>query len=410
MRDIPGRPLRRMWRGEERKDFVEGALSLILCNLGDYVSGFFLQFFSPIIRSAPILLALLPAASDARGDVYSSYGSRLGTLLHLGLAKKMIREELAALLAILISINTWIGLLTMLAAWGLHAERGVDASTTILTALSSALIAAPLMVTATTWLAFTSFRRGIDPDNVVAPIATLFGDIVTIPTIVLGYEASLRLPLKARLAVILSLLGAAACISLIIAFRVRLRGSYRRAWEILRQNLLAIIASTTLSMAAGIILLANMEKIIAGAGILAVIPAFLEDGGAIASRFSARLSTSLHLGRVTLSLAPRDRWILVQLVVNMVHASIIFSALGVFGYLMALWGGATSLWGFKIMAAVVSAGLMLTILVSIITYYTALASFNLGVDPDNVLAPILTSIADVLGTALLASMLLILAL
>jgi len=396
------RRFRRGWGAEVRKDFIEGAASLMLCNLGDYISGFFLQVFTPIIQSAPVLIALLPAASDARGDVYSSYGSRLGTLLHLGLARRLIREELIALVTILIGVNLWVGTLTVLVSIAFRAEVGIEPLTTVFTALTSALIASVFMIPATTWLATTSFKRGIDPDNVVAPIATLFGDVVTVPTIIAGYEIARRAPLSVKAGLTVVTASLATYLTLVVARRVRRGGTYARAWRVIKQNLPMIMAATSMSMVAGVILLVNIESIVAGVGVMAVIPAFLEDGGAIACRFSAKLSTSLHLGRVTLEALPRDRWVLTQIGLNIAHSIMIFGALGTFGYLMALWGGASVTWAIKVFTTVLLAGIMLAVLISVITYYAALASFRVGIDPDNVLAPILTSIADAVGTSSLA--------
>lgn len=407
------RRLRRIrgWRvdisEEVKKDFREGAFSLILCNLGDYISGFFLQVFSPVIQSAPILIALLPAASDARGDVYSSYGSRLGTLLHLGLARKTIREELTALVTILISINFWVGALTAAVAWVASAEANIEPTTTIFTAIASAILSAAFMIPATTWLAFTAFRKGLDPDNLVAPIATLFGDMITVPTIIASYGIATKLPPHIRAVMIATLLSLAVIMTASVAAKYRRKGVYVRAWRIIKQNMPVIMLSTSFSMAAGVVLLVNIEAIIQGLGILAVIPAFLEDGGAIACRFSARLSTSLHLGKVRVEAIPRDGWVISQFIVNAIHAVMIFGALGVFGYAIALWGGATPAWGFKVFATVLLAGLMLTAIISVLTYYAAIASFKAGIDPDNVLAPILTSLADLIGTSSLAAILLL---
>ena len=396
---------------EIRKDFKEGAFSLMLCNLGDYISGFFLQVFTPIISSARILMALLPAASDARGDVYSSYGSRLGTLLHLGLAKRLIKEELASLLTILIAINLWIGGLVTFSVWLVKGNEYLEPVTTTFTAVASALISALFMIPATTWLAFTAFKKGWDPDNLVAPIATLFGDIVTVPTLIASYKVAKGIPRPAEESVVAALIALAAGATAYIYVRFRRRGAWRRGWKVIKQNIPLIMLSTCFSTAAGIVLMVHLNEIIAGLGIMAVIPAFLEDGGAIACRFSARLSTNLHLGKIEARFIPRDswvvKWVLTQFIVNMAHAVMIFGALGTFGYAMALWRGATPLWGLKVFTIVMIAGLILAVIVSILTYFMAIASFKMGIDPDNILAPFLTSVADIIGTSSLASMLII---
>ena len=390
---------------EFKKDLKEGAVSLMLCNLGDYISGYFLQIFQPIIMHAEILLALLPAASDARGDVYSSYGSRLGTLLHLGMAKKLIRAELMALSSILILINTWIGLLTFIVSI-VFGKYNLEPYSTVFVAVLSAVISSIIMIPSTTWLAFTSFKRGINPDNVVAPIATLFGDMVTVPTIVFAYLIATDVPRLFMLLFTLVLL----IIPAYVFYRVVTRGEndpLERTWNILVQNMPIIMFSSSMSMFAGVILMTNINNIVKGLGILAVIPAFLEDGGAIACRFSSRLSTSLHIGSIKIKWIPSDSWTLKQFLLNLIHALMIFGSLSVFGFAVAISRGATIVWGFKVIEIVMSAGLLLTAIITILTYYAAMASFKAGIDPDNTLAPILTSIADIIGTSSLALMLII---
>ncbi len=390
---------------EFKKDLKEGAVSLMLCNLGDYISGYFLQIFQPIIMHAEILLALLPAASDARGDVYSSYGSRLGTLLHLGMAKKLIRAELMALSSILILINTWIGLLTFIVSI-VFGKYNLEPYSTVFVAVLSAVISSIIMIPSTTWLAFTSFKRGINPDNVVAPIATLFGDMVTVPTIVFAYLIATDVPRLFMLLFTLVLL----IIPAYVFYRVVTRGEndpLERTWNILVQNMPIIMFSSSMSMFAGVILMTNINNIVKGLGILAVIPAFLEDGGAIACRFSSRLSTSLHIGSIKIKWIPSDSWTLKQFLLNLIHALMIFGSLSIFGFAVAISRGATIMWGFKVIEIVMSAGLLLTAIITILTYYAAMASFKAGIDPDNTLAPILTSIADIIGTSSLALMLIV---
>lgn len=381
---------------ESVKDLREGLGSLFLCNVGDYVSGVFLHIFRPVIEKAPIILALLPAASDARGDVYSSYGSRLGTLLHLGLFDKHYRRELETLLVLVIGVNTWIGILV--AVLGLLLGHSMPVIDVVFLALASALISAAFMVPATTLLALKSFEKGLDPDNMVAPIATLFGDLVTIPSIVLGYEIETRIPSTAKLVLVSALLLLLAVLIIrIYMLRSRREPGYRRAARIIRENLSVIIASTLLSGLAGAFLLDNMTRLLAWPGILVVVPAFLEDGGAIASRFSSRLATKLHLGSVEPSCSRPSGWVLEQLVVNTIHALMVFTSLGVLGAAAAILSAAPLAWALRVFSAVLLAGLALTMVVSGLTYCLAIGSFRYGLDPDNVLTPLLTSLADILG-------------
>ncbi len=377
---------------------MEGLFSLMLCNVGDFISGFYLHYFKPLLERVPILLALLPTASDARGDVYSSYGSRLGTLLHLGLYRRYIKVELASLIFLIISVNLWVGFLTYVIDVVVGKSFGELTSFAFI-AFVSAVLSALAMVPATTFLALASFKRGLDPDNIVAPVATLFGDIVTIPTIVCSYVISQNVAWKHEVLVIAFALLAAGMLS-VIAWRLRCRESaWGRYFKIIRENLGVIAASTCFSAVAGAILFANASTFLTHPGIIAIVPAFLEDGGAIACRFSARLSTMLHLGRVKPSAVPRDPWIGAQFLINYVHAAMIFTSLSSFGSAVALAGGGGLSDVVTVFLTVEAAGFLLTTVVSVLTYYLAIVSFKKGLDPDNVLAPLLTSMADAIGTA-----------
>ncbi len=390
---------------EIKKDLLEGSFSLMLCNVGDYISGFYLQYFESVIAGTPLLLALLPAASDARGDIYSSYGSRLGTLLHLGLYDRYRVAELLALLTIVVLANFWVGILVFIVGL-VFKGFGLPLSELVFISLLSAMISAAFMIPATTALAMVSFKKGLDPDNLVAPIATLFGDVVTIPTIILSYFVALRLStfIKDILSIIMLCTG--IVLLTLVSIHSKRSKAFRRCFKVVKENLLVIMLSTSFSALAGAVLLANLSPILEWKGIIAVVPAFLEDGGAIACRFSSRLTTMLHLGRVKPEPIPKDKWVYSQIGVNYVHALLVFTSLGGFGAAMALIARGTLMNALIVFSVVEVAGLVLTTIVSALAYFLAVASFKLGIDPDNVLAPVLTSVADALGTTVLVSTLL----
>jgi len=371
----------------------------MLCNVGDYISGLFLHIFEPIIRAVPMIMAFLPVASDARGNVYSSYGSRLGTLLHLGVLERYLKSELVALAILLVTVNLWVGVLVLIIS-RVVGEGGLNFIDTLFVPLFSALASAVFMVPATTWLALASFKRGLDPDNLVSPMTTLLGDLVTIPTIVLGYLIAENMSEPCKLATVSILVLVAVASSAYTLHNVWSGNKiFERSIKIVKENLPVIIVATSFSGIAGTILLKNLEVILALKGILAVVPAFLEDGGAIACRFSARLTTMLHLGKVELEVIPRNKWVWKQIVINFVHALTLFSSLGMFGMIVSITTNISYTCALKVFLTVLLAGLLLTLVISILAYYLALLSFKIGIDPDNVLAPILTSIADAVGTA-----------
>ena len=394
--------------GSIKKDVVEGLAALLVCTFGDYVSGIFLHLAKPIIASFPFILGLLPIASDARGDVYSSYGSRLGTLLHLGIGDRYMKIELLSLTVLIVYVNLWIALLYYVLA-NVLCLPSANPVTLIFIVLLSATLSACFMIPTTTVVARVAFRKGLDPDNIVSPIATFFGDMVTIPTLLAGLYASWILSSGVQLAVIALLVSLATAFLVVMVRRCR-RGihTYRRGIRIVMECLATVIVATSFSAVAGVVLTKNLDVVLCG-GLLAVVPAFLEDGGAIACRFSSKLSTAIHLGKLRLRPVPRDPWIARQILVNLIHSTMVFALVGVFGATITFLSNTVVDYVFIIFATVQLAGMLLTVIMSVVTYYLALLAFKLGLDPDNVLAPILTSIADALGTTLLVTTYLLIA-
>ncbi len=383
---------------------MEGTISLMLCNAGDFIAGMFMGVFNVMFERIPALLALLPGATDARGDVYSSFGSRLGTLLHLGMMngeRSSLREELFALAVIIIAINAWVGLLASIIAVVLRGELvGLEL---VFIALSSAVLSAVFMVPATTWLAMVTFSKGLDPDNFTAPVSTLFGDCITVPTIFAGFMLALILPLEMKVVfiVICGVLASAGILRIA-------RSEMERAKRIVKECLPTIMFTTFLSTLAGTVLLVNVETFLEVSGLLTIIPAFLEDGGAIACRFAARLSTMLHLGEVEPEMIPRNPLVLSQVLVNCIHAVMVFSLVGVFGYAISNVLELPILPLPSLLVVTLAAGLLTVMLVNVLTYYITVAAFRLGLDPDNVTAPLLTSIVDLIGSlSLVAAILLV---
>ncbi len=373
------------------RDFLEGLGSLIMCSFGDYVAGYLLHISAPLLRGAGYLLALLPAASDARGDVYSSYSSRLSTLLHTGLSERFMRSEAYGLIALVLLVNTWIGVLVYSTLVVMGGCRWLSVLPVAGIAVAAGVLSMIVMAPLATVLSVTVFRHGVDPDNVVVPLVTFIGDTVTVPSIIAAY-----LVLGRNEPLSLAVAAAAPLAAAAILFHGSRRlgpGERARLRRIMGENTMVIVAATVMSSVAGLLLFRGLDTLLGEAGLLAVLPAFLEDGGAIGCRFSARLSSMLHLGEASPDLVPRNTSVYAEAAVNLLHGLVVFSLLAVFGVVNGLSAPAA--------LSVVAAGLALTAAITVFSYYAAVVSMKKGLDPDNVLAPFITSVADILGSALL---------
>jgi len=385
------------WLFTERqiaRDIKESLFSLVFCTFGDLITGVTVGFFTDKLHVLPALLVLIPPAIGMRGNIFASLGSRLGTYLHTGevvLGKKseLIKENVNASFALTFSMSIYIGIL----AWIIAHYLGMDVSLIDLALISilAGIFSAFLMIFFTFLIAFLSFKRGWNPDNITAPLITLAGDIITLPLLFFSLEIVLLLDDRIKLMLFVTLL-AASIVSLIHS------SLYKTARRILIESIPVLAICGLLSSFSGTILGAKFEGIMETAAILTIIPAFLEDGGAIGGILAARFSSALHLGEI--GEEPGKKMWNLFIVMHLVGL-VIFPLIGIFGYIAGSLLGLGSYNILKMVAISLIAGEIVIFIVNFLAYFVSIKSYKAGIDPDNVAIPILTSLMDFIGIACL---------
>ena len=385
------------WLFRERqiaRDIKESLFSLVFCTFGDLITGVTVGFFTDKLHVLPALLVLIPPAIGMRGNIFASLGSRLGTYLHTGevvLGKKseLIKENVNVSFALTFSMSIYIGIL----AWIIAHYLGMDVSLIDLALISilAGIFSAFLMIFFTFLIAFLSFKRGWNPDNITAPLITLAGDIITLPLLFFSLEIVLLLDDRIKLMLFVTLL-AASIVSLIHS------SLYKTARRILLESIPVLAICGLLSSFSGTILGAKFEGIMETAAILTIIPAFLEDGGAIGGILAARFSSALHLGEI--GEEPGKKMWNLFIVMHLVGL-VIFPLIGIFGYIAGSLLGLGSYNILKMVAISLIAGEIVIFIVNFLAYFVSIKSYKAGIDPDNVAIPILTSLMDFIGIACL---------
>ena len=130
-------------------------------------------------------------------------------------------------------------------------------------------------------------------------------------------------------------------------------------------------------------------------GVLIITPAILSTGGDIGTSFGARIATSLHSGLIEPRFQ-RTRLVYINFIALFVCGLIVsvvigFVAFGISYYL----GGGWSLLQFLILSIV--AGSIEYAIILFLSLFIAFISFRRGLDPDNLVAPLVTTIADLIG-------------
>ncbi|WP_088336017.1 MULTISPECIES: magnesium transporter [unclassified Methanopyrus] len=157
--------------------------------------------------------------------------------------------------------------------------------------------------------------------------------------------------------------------------------------RILRSMLMISIILAVWSSFTGSLLAKWEAKLEHNPGLAALLPVLMAAAGAAAASFGSRLSTHLHLGTFTVWAVLRDA--LVQ------GSALMLVIAGYAGLVTVAFSGRPSL----ILLAVESTGL--TFLTStLVALGSAFTSVRLGMDPDDVVGPIVTTAADSVGIIL----------
>lgn len=396
-----------LWSLLGAKETRESLFSLIFATLGNLLTGTILGVSTHQLELLPALIVLIPPAIGMRGSVFASLGSRLGTYLHTGQLSpdltdsRLLRQNAGCSFILTILMSIYLGTLATIVAGvlGLHATL-LDM---VLIALLAGLLSAGCMLIFTLFIAFYSYRRGLDPDNVTTPFITLAGDIVTLPFLFFSLWAVLHLDGTAK--VMLAGVFAALAVASVIASVTRLSKPHCR--RILLQSLPILLAGGLLGTISGTVLGTSYEGLIGVGGVLIMIPAFLEDGGAIGGILAAKFSSALHLGSLEYARFPPPRAQKLFAIMHVIGLPV-FALLGAAAFAISGFIGTASPSLAVMMLAAVLAGEMLILAVNFIAYYASMVAFRLGFDPDNVTIPIITALMDVLGTSSLLGVLFLL--
>ena len=170
------------------------------------------------------------------------------------------------------------------------------------------------------------------------------------------------------------------------------------SWKkIVRHGLPLLTICIFIEIFAGQVLQWNQEKIVALFPIFLVsIPVINGVGGNIGSVLGARLASGLHVGYIGLSL--KDKGMHDNLVTSVLVGFVSYLFLAILIYFIASFGGLQK--GINLMSfvtVVLGTGVLLVFIVSLISVVTAFWSFKKGLDPDDMVAPVVTTMGDVLG-------------
>ncbi|MGL4670287.1 MAG: magnesium transporter [Methanobacteriaceae archaeon] len=387
---------------ENRRILGEGLVALLICAIGDLFAGLILGSMTPFLEIFPGLLVLIPGAIGMRGNIFGALGSRIGSNLHIGTIspefKKsdILNQNIISSLILTLILSIFLAVMAKLICI-LMGFPSMSLFDFVIISVCAGMISSFIMIPITILIALKSYKNGWDPDNVTNPLIAAAGDLFTLPAIILGILilSSFDLELiKAAIVIIFTIIALAGYI-----FGSRQNNDFSK---IIKQSTPVLVLCSFLGSSAGAVLNSNLGTVLSNPGLLTLIPIFSGESGSLISILSARLSSALHSGCIDPILRPQENTIR-NFIIILILAIIIYPIIGIIVHIATMALGISTISFYNVLLITTISGLILISIMSIIVYYISSTSYSKGIDPDNIVIPIATSLTDPFATIVLMS-------
>ncbi len=367
-------------------------------NILSLFAGGLISLLTPQFQAAPWILALFPPILTIRGGIGGIFSGNLATMLHLGLIRPRIRDNTPVYTQLISSIFV-ITLLDTLAmgifSFALNLAFGQasigEAFFFIVIPPVACVTAMALSIPLTSIIAITTFRKGLDPDILVYPILASINDIVVTATFV----ATIFMVLSGGAYVHL-LIGVFFLILGLSALLIWRNRRDKFFYQTIREGTTVVIMSSLFGSLNGYFLSTMSSNLLRYPGVVVLYPALTNALGNIGSIIGSTKTTSLALGDVR-SLKEEVRSALSQILQVESVALPMHAVFGLITYGIV----AASIPGARLPILVGGAlisNLMTFGFIALFALWIAHIAFNRGLNPDNVVIPVITSLSDSVAT------------
>ena len=375
---------------------TESLISLLICAFGCLFTGIILGNMEFYLETFPGLMVIIPGAIGMRGNIFGSFGSRLSTHLHIGTLSPefkrsdILTENITSSIILTMVLSVLLGIIAK-AVCIIFNFPSISLFDFVLISFIAGLISSIVMLPITMFISLKSFENGWDPDNITTPLIAAFGDFFTLPAIV---AAIYVVQFVSIVPIVEKILFALVIISTVVALAAGYT-SDKEIRNIVRQSTPVLFVCSILGTLAGGILNGSITTLLKSQTLLTLVPLFSGESGGLVSVLSARLSSGLHSGLIDADLKPGK--------VTLENFSIvIFLSLIMFPIIGFLAEASTTVLGnagvnylnailISLIAGMIVVGVML-----LIVFYISTISYRKGLDPDNIVIPLSTSLTDVI--------------
>jgi mgtE-like transporter len=379
------------------KTFKE-ALIAYSFDIGGLFAGFIVASQLNIFERSAWIIAVYPAILSARGVISGLFCGRLSTALHLGTIyprffgnTKSFHKLFEAIVVITLGTSLAMGSISLVFGslfWGI---TSADFSDILMVVVGTMTLGLSLSL-ATMTIAFITFKKGLDPDVIVYPIMSTVADIV----ITICYVLTLNMFLFSRYTVFF--LGV---LLVILAIYFLLQNIHdEEFFKTIKESLLTLLFVAFIVNITGTILhnINTSLKMTRRKEIYTVYPALIDTVGDVGSVVGSTATTKLALGLLKPAFSDMRN-----------HATQIFGAWAAsivmfvfFSAFSLLINGMFTPYAFLgFVSLLLTTNIIAVTVIVLISHAVAILTFQKGLDPDNFVIPIESSLADSVTTVAL---------
>lgn len=381
---------------------LTGLCALLVSAAVSSVAGIYLGSVRENLLLIPGLMVLLPSIIHIRGSIAGVLASRLSSAMHLGEFSvdfgegSVLGDNIRVSFVVTILIAFVLGIFAY-AASRIFGYPVIGVTDLVLISVVTGILAGTVVTGITLLIALASYRYGLDLDMIAAPTVTTFGDIITLPILMISAAFVMLLDPLARL-----ILGGVA-VGLTVATIIYTLHRPEGIGPIVRENIGLLIPLSVIGTMAGLTYSSSLDILVTTAAFLILIPPFTGILGSIGGILGSRLSTGMHTGEINPTFIPEGN-VAHHFIISYLYTLILLPLLALIAHGAAVLMGSNSPGPGMLVIISLAAGLIVMTLVIGVAYITASLSFRYGLDPDNFGIPVITSLIDLIGAAALVAM------
>jgi mgtE-like transporter len=377
--------------------FGQSILSLSF-NFGGLLAGTLAVYFS-VFSITPWAIALFPGILSVRGAIGGLFAGHLGTDLHLGTIKASYTNNTKSFYLLLRSVivlalisGVMIGVGTSIFGiffWNATFTDFVGILAVVIATMGLSVLFIPPLTLA---VSVISFRRGLDPDIVVYPIISTVSDIVD--TLCYVFCLNVFFNVTSFGSYLIWLLD---FVFLFVVICILVKNFKETEFaRMIKEFLLTLLSVTFIVNITGSLLVRVSNVIGNRSEVYMVYPALIDTVGDVGSIIGSTVTTKLALGSIKPSFSS-IRTHTVEIGGAWSASLVIFVSYAVISLLAF---GVNTLEGIMCFTGQLLITNLLAVSIMIfIAYSIAIFTYRRGLNPDNFVIPIESSLADTVTTA-----------